>query len=235
MKTKIYTCLLAATLTLSGCAETGLSIAANVIGSTVGNALAYGKYASVGQSWKIRDTDFRELDPNQYPKLADYIRLAKDGQAVQILPEVSAFKAFTIEDFKAYRQQNRAGTIRPDGSAEDMYILASLDMKKTSDLEDIGHQAFEKKAIVMVRGLKNDSIEESMSAAKFITDQGAVVLIAPAVMEILKARFSPTFATVQIKADGSIGCTPSAGKKTCPAYGGTTGFLRPVFVIGGKS
>ncbi|WP_255419127.1 hypothetical protein [Neisseria weixii] len=43
MKTKIYTCLLAATLTLSGCAETGLSIAANVIGSTVGNALAYGK------------------------------------------------------------------------------------------------------------------------------------------------------------------------------------------------
>ena len=234
MKTKIYTCLLAATLTLSGCAETGLSIAANVIGSTIGSSLAYGKYTVVGPSWKIRDTDFRELDPNQYSELADYIRLAKEGEAIQILPEVSTFKSFTKEDFKTYRQQNRAGTIRSDGTAEDMYILASLDMKKTSDLEDIGRQAFEQKAIVMVQGLKNDSIEESMSAAKFITDQGAVVLIAPAIMETLKARFSPTFATVQIKADGSIGCTPPAEKKTCPAYGGATGFLRPVFVIGSK-
>ncbi|KLT73585.1 hypothetical protein PL75_01135 [Neisseria arctica] len=226
MKKTCQAIALTSVIALSGCADLALQAAINAIATTTSMNMKYGNYPQVGKAQRISDRDFRELKNSPNPELA---AIAAKGDVLRIISESREFKPFTLEDFKSHRIEKRAFSIYPNGTALDYYIYATLDMKKDAELVEIGREAAAKGGIVLVRGLKNDSVDETMTAAKLITDTGAVLLMAPGIMEELKAKFSPTFAEVTVLPDGKYGCLPVKPGTKCNVYSGNTGFMRPVF------
>ncbi|WP_037586982.1 TrbC family F-type conjugative pilus assembly protein [Stenoxybacter acetivorans] len=230
-KLPVIVCALSASavLSLSGCYYGAINVPAVLVGSYLGQKATYGNYSPVGNSWRLKDTDIRKLTNSPDFKIIQLAQLSNKNQMVQILPDTQSFRVFDANDLATYRQEKTAVNPKWNDHSVDYYAFISLDMKD-KDLSDVADNVLKNKGLVLARGLKNDSLSETFKAAKVLTDKGAIVLLAPAIMEQMKVKRSPTFADVVVAPDGSYGCT-RPDSKSCATYSGQVGFLRPLFEI----
>lgn len=220
---------------LVGCASSLATTAtALIVGENVGRMTAMSKFkpydSFVSEHLVIAETDIRE----QLSSITDanLSKLVQSGEAIQILPDGQGFKAFTKQDFSDFRLK-RLRVNKLNAAVTDYYTFITLALHD-QDLQNIAAIAKRYQHIVMIRGLKNGSIEETLAKAKILTDKGVTVLIAPALMQKLNAKYAPTFAQINVQPDGSYGCTEQETK--CKPATGHIGFIpKPLFGnIGGN-
>lgn len=213
-------------LCLSACSQTAMTAVALIVGENLGKRTAQGNnYFSQGYAKRNWDTDFRKLKDLKDPQLIEMAKYPE--KSWQFLPDEQKFREFTANDFARYRLAFRLpkDTATQPTRYADLYIFATLDMK-AEHLAMIGQDAARHNAIVILKGLKNNSLTESMAAAKILTDKGATVVLSPAVYEKINKSHSPTRSYVTVQADGSYGCAPHDGKG-CKDHRGFIGIVKP--------
>lgn len=149
-----------------------LSACALIVGENLGKRTAQAQgnnYFSQGYAKRNWDTDFHKLKDLKDPQLLEMAKYPE--KSWQFLPDEQKFREFTANDFARYRLAFRLpkNTATQPTRYADLYIFATLDMK-TEHLAIIGQDAARHNAIVILKGLKNNSLTESMAAAKILTD-----------------------------------------------------------------
>lgn len=207
--------ILTGALVLSACStDVALIAAQQVIAGTLAQNTVYGwKNTVVGPSWRIKDEDLRESKAVTDEQ--------KNTPMLEVVPAENGLREFT-------RKQLLANVVKHDGWSSNFYTFATLDMKE-KQLAQIAEVTAKKNGIILIRGLKNESVADTVEAARFFTDRGLKVVISPALSEEFKVKFSPTFIQTAVSADGSYGCPGDA--ENCVPYKGLIGLNMDILKV----
>ena len=208
-KLLIPTLLATALLTQAACGNMAGSVAQELVSSYLVDRTIYGRNVVMGTSWPNRDKDITQS--TEVP--GDLLSYVKDGGYLRVDTDTGSIVRFTPEEFQALRTKN--GIIDPATSNyKDNLILMSLNLKKEHNYKEVIRIAKRDKSIIVLKGLLNDSIPETVTEAKRFTDEGITVLIAPQLvessLEVMPFRhlFKPMFLP-----DGKYGCDQKSGSK----------------------
>lgn len=218
--------VLASACLLQGCSSAVSTAATLIIGENISNRMRYSNYMAIGKAWKIQDQDFRELSSGSAPNLA---ALASAGTAVEVNTADNTLEPFTQEDLIQYRTSRLAAGITAQGERTDVdsFLVTSLSMEPAI-LQEMAETSLPRAGIVLIKGLKNNSVQETIEAARVFTDKGSKVLIAPELIEKARVKRIPTVVYMSVLSNGEYGCIDKKGKQ-CPLTGGYTGMNRPAF------
>jgi hypothetical protein len=230
-KLLIPTLLATALLTQAACGNMAGGVAQELVSSYLVDRTIYGRNVVMGTSWPNHDKDIRETQSTEVP--GDLLNYVKDGGYLRVDTDTGSIVRFTPEEFQALRTKN--GIIDPATSNyKDNLILMSLNLKKEHNYKEVIRIAKRDKSIIVLKGLLNDSISETVTEAKRFTDEGITVLIAPQLVKLFRGYAVPTFVQANVLPDGKYGCDKNPEVK-CKTYFGTVGLNhKPLFSFGAK-
>ena len=195
--------IIAAFLTLPICTE------ANADANTATNdgmhnflsGLADGTAASRYQAWgsrkkTIKDTDITLLVNDANSQVASLANMVSQNQFVKIDTANMTFSPFTEADLKKFTLRYLA----PDAPVEfdgNYFIMATLDMNEKSLIE-IAKEAHQTHGLIVLKGLKNNSITETFEAASVLTKEGATVVFSPSLFKKFGVKYSPSLTYTMI-------------------------------------
>ena len=203
MQNKALTLIIAACLILPLCAK------ANAETNTTSNhgihnfisGLADGtttaRYQARGSHIKsIKDTDITLLVNDADSQVASLAIMVSQNRFVKIDTANKAFSPFTEADLKKFTLRYQA----PDAPVEfdgNYFIMATLDMNEKSLLE-IAKEAHQTHGLIVLKGLKNNSIAETFEAASVLTKEGATVVFSPSLFKKFGVKYSPSLTYTMI-------------------------------------
>ncbi len=206
--------VIGSSLALTACTQTAATVTAIVVGENLARMAVFGHYAEVGRNWDNKDQDFRELANSSDPVIAKF---AKQTGPIELVPAENTLRPYDIGKLKAIREGL--------GNKQDGFLITSLALK--SDVlakQTVSNMPRSK--VVLLKGLKNNSLSETMESVKVFTNMGATVLIYPELIQKVKANLVPTVSYVNVKSNGEYGCDDET--KKCRLYSGFVGMYQPL-------
>ena len=203
MQNKMLGLIIAACLTLPICTEanadanTATNDGMHNLLSGLADGTASSRYQARGSSKKtIKDTDISLLINDADSQVSSLANMVSQNQFVKIDTTNKAFLPFTEADLKKFTLRYQA----PDAPVEfdgNYFIMATLDMNEKSLLE-IAKEAHQTHGLIVLKGLKNNSIAETFEAASVLTKEGATVVFSPSLFKKFGVKYSPSLTYTMI-------------------------------------
>lgn len=198
---------------MSGCSATATTLVSLAVGDNIARGVKANRYFRINRISKIRDIDLHKTKSTDIS--AEQIAFVKNGGILRILPEEQQLKPINNAELNELSQPG----IRIDAETKlpfRYYIIVSLNSSE-EDLREVLEVAKVRKAVVLVRGLKNDSLADTFVAAKPFTEQNIPVLLAPIKAAKWNINISPFFVSGHELPNGQLRC-PEGYPKKCNAF-----------------
>lgn len=209
----------AVSFSVTGCAVD--SMAFQLASDAISNRVAFGQYTNFGYSKKNTDTDIRQLN------LSEPVLLGVKQQQNKTFLVDSLNK--NLKPFDTELKQHRITFTLPGTDTvrqSDYFAFITLDM--TNDrLQEVGKAVADKNGLVVIKGLKNNSLSETFAAVDIINSQGAKVILAPELFDYFSPKRSPSFVVANVLPNGDYGCELYDGSR-CAVFHGQAGIAKPV-------
>lgn len=126
--------------------------------------------------------------------------------------------------------QNKPYRLSKNGYQSDMFYLFSTGLSNEFKTK-LADAAIKTHGVMVLRGLRYNSVDETIRAVQPILEQGAIVMLDPRIDLTFGKRLvgkSPVLVHTLVRNDGSYGCEKDAAS-SCIPYKSVAGLSRPVF------
>lgn len=193
-------------ITQTGC----LAVATQIVAENLAMMTKAHMYRKEHGITKVTDIDLRKTKNPEVSK--EQIEFVKNGGMLQIMPAENKLKSITHEELKLLQQ----ASVRIDSQTQlpfSYHIAVGLNSSE-QDLIEVAEVAVARKSVVFIKGLKNDSLAETIIAIKPFTERNIPVLIAPVQFAVWGGNVSPIFINGYVLPDGRVTC-PEDFKGEC--------------------